>query len=71
MSNNKDGFFAVNDSKFQRALDLGLNAGISYLPLACGTGGSNCDSGWSVHAIEKYTGISRGRAKKSIQDLYD
>ncbi len=71
MSNNKDGFFAVNRSKFESALNLGMNAGISYPTVACGTSKSNTDSGWSVNAIEKYTGISRGRAKKAIEALVD
>ena len=71
MSNNKDGFFAVNKGKFESALSLGMNAGISYLTVACGTSKSNTDSGWSVNAIEKYTGISRGRAKKAIEALVD
>jgi len=71
MSNNKDGFFAVNKTKFESALTLGLNAAISYLVIACGTSKSNTISSWSVHAVEKYTGISRRRAKKAIETLID
>jgi hypothetical protein len=71
MSNDTDGFFAVNKKKFEKALSLSMNAAISYLVIACGTGKSNSNSSWSVHAVEKYTGISRGRAKKAINTLID
>lgn len=69
MSNNQDGFFAVNKERFSKALQLGINPAISYLVLACGTGRSNSKSKWSVNAIEKYAGIGRTRATKAIDLL--
>ena len=71
MANNKDGFFAVNKARFENVLTLGMNAGISYLTIACGTSKSNTDSGWSINSIEKYTGVSRGRAKKAVEALIE
>jgi DNA-binding Lrp family transcriptional regulator len=71
MSNNQDGFFAVNKDNFYNACNLGLNAGIAYLVIASGTGGSNTVSSWSCNAIERRTGISRSRAKKAVLKLVE
>lgn len=63
-------FFAID----QRCWDyicnnLGINEAISYLILARGSLKNQKSSLWSVNAIEKYTSISRMRAKKAIENL--
>ncbi len=67
MSNN--GFFAVDIRRIEQAARIGLNPSVSYLILAAGTGADQSTTSWSVNAIEKYTGISRGRSQKGIKDL--
>jgi hypothetical protein len=69
MSNNKEGFFAINKERFSQALQLGINPALSYLVIACGTGRCNSKSRWSVHSIEKYAGIGRPRANKAVELL--
>lgn len=61
--------FAVDKETFANACDISMNAAIAYLVLACGTGGDNSTTKWSVHAIESRTSISRGRARKAIDQL--
>jgi hypothetical protein len=62
-------FFAIDQRTWQQVCGLGLNPAVAYLVLACGTGRDNRTTEWSVHAIEKYTGISRGRAGAAIKAL--
>src|SRR5579863_9229321 len=71
MSGAKGGgrFFAVDKRIWHLGCDQGLNQAVSYLVMACGSGGDNRTTSWSTHAIETYTGISRGRAKAAIADL--
>lgn len=66
---NKDGFFAIDKKKFYQACDLGMNAAVSYLVICNGSDKSNSKSSWSVNAIEKYTKISRSRAKEAVDKL--
>lgn len=66
---NQNGFFAVERARFYAACDLGMNAAVAYLVLCNGTEKSNTTTAWSVNAVEKYTSISRGRAKKAIELL--
>ena len=65
------GFFAVEKTTWTRVSEISLNAMTSYLVLACGTAADNRTSTWSVKAIEKYTGISRDRAKAALTTLKD
>lgn len=65
----RGGFFAVEHALWRSVCDLGNNAAIAYLVLARGTGGDNRTTSWSVHAIEKYTRISRPLAKAAIGAL--
>lgn len=65
----KGGFFAINQRAWQGVCSLGMNPAVAYLVLACGTGPDNRTTSWSVHAVEKYTGISRGRARSAIEAL--
>lgn len=68
---NQNGFFAVDKERFSMATQLGLNEAVSYLVIASGTQKDNTTSSWSINAIEKYTGISRKRAKIAVQNLID
>jgi hypothetical protein len=63
------GFFAVDRRAWARVSGLGLNPAVAYLVLACGTGGDNRTTKWSDHAIQKYTGLSRGRTDKAMAIL--
>ena len=62
-------FFSVDLGAFRCAAAGGLNPAIAHLIMARGSGRDNRTTQWSVHAIEKYTGISRPNAAKAIQDL--
>jgi hypothetical protein len=63
-------FFIVDRRTFSAACALGLNPAIAYLTIARGAG-SRQKSAWSVHAIERYTGISRPKARIAIDTLID
>jgi hypothetical protein len=63
------GFFAVDRRAWARVSSLGLNPAVAYLVLACGTGGDNRTTKWSDQAIQKYTGLSRGRTNRAMADL--
>ena len=62
-------FFAVDRRAWAFVCGLGLNAAVSYLAIACGTGGDNRTSKWSAKAIRKRTAISRSRAPAAIAEL--
>lgn len=64
-------FFAVDRRAWLRACELGLNAAVSYLVLAAGTGQDQRTTFWSVNAVEKYTAIARGRADTSVKLLIE
>ena len=65
-------FFMIDQRSWARICDFGgLNAAVAYLVLACGTGANNRVTNWSANAIERYAGISRGRAKAAIHILCD
>jgi hypothetical protein len=63
-------FFTFDRRCFAEACKLGLNAAVVYL-VVCRGAGSRAKSAWSVDSIERYTGIGRFRAKKSIKALID
>jgi hypothetical protein len=65
----RGGFFAVDRRAWAHVCTLGMNAAITYLILARGTGGDQRTTAWSVNAVETYTGISRQRARKAIEAL--
>lgn len=67
--NAQGNFFAIDRRTWARSCELGLNKSVGYLVLACFTGRDNRTTNASVQAIEKYTGISRSRAKRSIEGL--
>lgn len=60
------GFFAVDRRVWRRVVDLGMNAAVAFLVLARGSGGDNATTSWSTDAVERYTGISRHKAKDAI-----
>jgi hypothetical protein len=62
-------FFAVDRRTFAKVSTLGLNATVVYLVQARGTGRDNRLTSWSIHAVEKYTAISRLRAREAIKRL--
>lgn len=68
-STPKKGFFSIDVRSWRYALTLGINAAVSLLVLARGSGGDNATTAWSADAIERYTRISRGRAKEAIAKL--
>ncbi len=62
-------FFVVDTEKFAEVTKLGTDPAAAYLVVARGTGRDNSTSRWSAHAIEKYTGLSRGRASAALHTL--
>jgi hypothetical protein len=62
-------FFAIDRDKFHTVCSLGMAPAIAYLVIAAGTGLDHSLTSWSVNSIEKYTGLSRGRAKNALELL--
>jgi hypothetical protein len=62
-------FFAIDRRTWARVCGLGMNPAVAYLVLARFTGKTNRTTAASVHAIETYTSISRGRARVAIDKL--
>lgn len=46
-----------------------INAAVSYLTIAAGTGRSNLVSKWSANAVETFTGLHSSRGKTAINSL--
>jgi DNA-binding transcriptional ArsR family regulator len=65
----RGGFFAVDRSAWPKACDLGLNAAVAYLVLACGTGKDHQHTAWSASAVSSRTSIGRRRASEAIDRL--
>src|SRR6266568_243810 len=65
------GFFAVDRRTWARVCGAGINDAVSYLVLGRGTAADNRITAWSVQAIERYTGLSRGKASASVKGLQD
>jgi hypothetical protein len=63
-------FFVVDRRSFSAACGLGLNPAVAYFTIARGAG-SRSKSLWSVDAIERYTGMSRSKAKLAINGLLE
>jgi hypothetical protein len=64
-------FFQVDQRIWHYLCDVGMNAAVVYLVFARFSARDNATTKASVNAIEKYTGISRGRAKKTINILIE
>lgn len=63
------GFFGVDVDAFNAACSIGLNAAIALLVLARFSGRDHSTTSASIHAVEKYTGIGRIRAKSALDAL--
>lgn len=50
---SKERFFAVDARSWPRVCELGMPAAVSYLVLACGSGGDQTTTRWSVDAITR------------------
>ncbi|WP_017959980.1 hypothetical protein [Rhizobium leguminosarum] len=68
-SGNHGDFFAVDAHSWRHVCGDGINAAVAYLVMCRGSGGDNLTTRWSVAAVEKYTEISRPRAKAAILNL--
>lgn len=66
---SRGGFFQIDSRSWAHVTKLNMNSAVAYLVLARGTGPDNRTTCWSVHSIETYTGISRGRAIRAIKTL--
>ncbi len=69
MAGARGDFFAVDRRIWAKVCALEMNAAAAYLVLARGTGPDNRTTAWSAQAIERYTSISRGRAKRALATL--
>jgi hypothetical protein len=65
----RERFFAVDARSWPKVCQLGMPAAVSYLVLACGSGGDQTTTRWSVDAITRHTGIGRPRAKAAVATL--
>jgi hypothetical protein len=59
--------FLIDHCKWPKICELGMNAAISYLIMARGSGPDNSQTSWSANAIEQRTGMSRKRAGDAIR----
>jgi len=66
---NRGNFFAIDKSQWAGVCELSINAALLYLLLARGSEKSNRFTSWSANALEKYTGVARGRAKVARSTL--
>lgn len=65
-------FFAVDKRTWAKVCELGsINAALTYLVLARGSGGDNRTTSWSANAIEERTNVHWKRAKAAIIALCD
>jgi hypothetical protein len=65
----RERFFAIDARSWPKVCELGMPAAVSYLVLACGSGGNQTTTRWSVDAITRHTGIGRPRAKTAVAAL--
>lgn len=67
------GFFRIDRRIWKilcgRAGAEAINAAVSYLTIAAGTGRSNLVSRWSANAVETFTGLHSSRGKAVINAL--
>lgn len=62
-------FFAIGADEFVAACEIGINAAVTFLILARGTGRDNATTAWSALSVFKYSGMARRRAKDAIDAL--
>ena len=68
---SKGRFFTVDRRMWAKVCALGMNEPVAYLVLARGTARDNRTTAWSAEAIERYTGVSRRKAKSAVARLLD
>lgn len=61
-----DGIFIIDRAVFLSACDISLNAAVSLLVIARGSGRDNATTSWSHNAIADYAGITRKRASDAM-----
>jgi len=66
-----DGIFIIDRTVFLSACDVSLNAAISLLVIARGSGRDNATTSWSHNAIAEYVGITRKRAYDAMSLLIE
>ena len=64
-------FFGVDLDGVWKACELGMNAAVAYMVLACFSDETNRHTKASVKSVTKYTGISPKYAKQAIAALID
>jgi hypothetical protein len=64
-------FFQIDRRLWADACSLGIGPAVAFLVLARGTLSDNRTTSWSVHSIEKYTNISRPRARQHVEQLIE
>tara|TARA_Y100001973_G_C5205732_1_gene341421 strand:+ start:2914 stop:3897 length:984 start_codon:yes stop_codon:yes gene_type:complete len=62
-------FFAIGSEEFKEACQIGMNAAVTFIVLARGTGRDNATTSWSALSVFKYSGMARRRAKDAIDAL--
>ena len=62
-------FFALDRRAWAMVCALGMPSAAAYLVLGCFSGRDNRSTHASVHAVETYTAISRGRSRQAIEKL--
>jgi hypothetical protein len=65
MKKKRGNFFAIDKYQWAGVCELGLNVALLYLLLARGSDKSNRFTIWSANSLEKYTGVTRRRAKEA------
>ncbi len=66
---NRGNFFAIDKAQWSGVCELGMNPALLYLFLARGSDKLNTMTSWSANALEKYTAVSRTRAKSARMTL--
>lgn len=62
-------FFVVDRNVFHRVSLLGIDAQVTYLVAAMGTGKDHSTTAYGAHAVERYAGLPRGRAREGFNTL--
>jgi len=62
---SRGNFFAIDKTQWAGVCELSINAALLYLLLARGSEKSNRFTSWSANSLEKYTGVTRRRAKEA------
>jgi hypothetical protein len=66
---SRGNFFAIGAAEFDAACELGMNAAVSLLVMARGTGRDNATTAWSALSVFNHSGMARRRAQEAIEKL--